>query len=129
MSFAWSEVGLEPHEYGKYASEIGASHRELGAFDRECLVVVCGAFAIHTVIALLSMGMSLSDWGYNDEYVIRKVSTWQSRPLLTSVLNPLWLVGFPLSVLFALGTWRRLRRAVAQNGSRTGGGARGENAA
>jgi len=122
-------VGLEPHEYGKYATEIGASRRELGAFDRECLAVVCGAFAIHTVIALLSMGMYLSDWGYNDEYVIRKVSTWQSRPLLISLLNPLWLVGFPSSVLFALGTWRKLRRAVAENGSSTSGGVRDENAA
>jgi hypothetical protein len=129
MSFAWSEVGLEPDEYGKYASQIGASHRELGAFDRECLAVVCGAFSMHTVIALLSMGVSLSDWGYNDEYVIRKVSIWQSRPLLISLLNPIWLVGFPLSVLFALGTWRRLRRAVAEIGSSSSGGAQGQNAA
>ncbi|WP_411885731.1 hypothetical protein [Polaromonas sp. YR568] len=115
MSYAWTEIGLDTSEYPGLAAVIDAAEHELDAFDGEALGVVCGAFALNTLLNLATLGMSMPDWGYDDEYVIKKVQKWRNRPLILSLLNPLWLAGHPLITILVLGVWWKLRKAVVEN--------------
>jgi hypothetical protein len=56
------------------------------------------------------MGATLPDWYFPGAQ--QKVARWLQRPLLLSLLNPLWLVGYPVSCLIAVRHWLQLRRAV-----------------
>lgn len=122
-SFSWSESGLEDSEYRNYAKSIGALPGESRAVAFVVFWEVCGAFAVFTVGALLSMGAALPDWGFKDEYVLHKVSAWRNRSLVLSLINPLWVVGYPLACVMAFGGWLKLNRnmrkqwAMAQPGA------------
>lgn len=112
MSYSWSEIGLNSREYGVFAEKIAAKPDEIGEIRKVVFWEVCGAFAVFTIFALLTMGMVLPDWGFKDEYTLEKVSRWMRRPLLLSLLNPLWLVGYPLACLFAIGGWKMLSKSI-----------------
>lgn len=117
VSFAWSEIGLERSDYARFATRIGATPADATVLRRVVFWEVAGAFAVDTVLAAVSMGVTLPDWGYEDEYVLRKVRRWRARPLVWSLCNPVWLLGYPVACLVAVGAWRELKRAVdAENG-------------
>ncbi|NYZ63424.1 hypothetical protein [Luteimonas deserti] len=110
-SYAWTEIGLDSDDFARFAREAQLSPEERPALAHAVFWQVCGAFALETVFALLLMGVTLPDWFFPDPQ--QKVARWLRRPLLLSLLNPLWLVGYPLSCLFAFRYWYRLRKASA----------------
>ena len=85
----------------------------MAEFNRAVFWDTCGAFAVETVFAFLLLGMTLPDWHFPGAE--QKVARWLRRPLLLSLINPLWLVGYPISCLMAFNYWVQLRRTVASS--------------
>lgn len=109
-SYAWTEIGLEPSDFVDFARDAGLTPQDRKALAHAVFWETCGAFAIETVFALLLMGITLPDWQFPEP--VQKVQRWLCSPLALSLLNPLWLLGYPLACVFALGYWRKLRRAA-----------------
>ncbi|MDR3221510.1 MAG: hypothetical protein LBU46_05820 [Candidatus Accumulibacter sp.] len=110
MSYAWTEIDLDGDEFRCFAREIDAQPHEMALFNRAVFWDTCGAFAVETVFEILSLRTTAPDWYFPE--AVQKVAHWLRRPLLLSLLNPLWLVGYPLSCLGAVSYWFKLRRAV-----------------
>lgn len=55
------------------------------------------------------MGITLPDWHFPEPK--QKVARWLHRPLLVSLINPLWLVGYALSCVIVVNYWIKLRKA------------------
>ncbi len=113
MSYVWTEIGLDEKEFQRFGSEISAQSKDMSEFNRAVFWETCGAFAIETAFAFLLMGTTLPDWHFPEAE--QKVARWLQRPLLLSLINPLWLVGYPVSCLMAFNYWLQLRRAVASS--------------
>ena len=113
MSYVWTEIGLDDKDFHRFGGEISAQPHDIPAFNRAVFWDTCGAFAVQTVFAILLMGITLPDWDYPEAK--QKVSRWLRRPLFLSLLNPLWLVGYPLSCLMVTNYWLKLRRAVTSS--------------
>jgi hypothetical protein len=110
MSYVWTEIGLDGNDLRRFAGEISAQPHDMHAFNRAVFWDTCGAFAIETLFAFLLMGTTLPDWYFPGAQ--QKVARWLRRPLLLSLLNPLWLAGYPVACLMAVRYWLQLRRAV-----------------
>ena len=113
MSYVWTEIGLDDKDFQRFGSEIAAQPQDMPAFNRAVFWDTCGAFAVETAFAFLLMGMTLPDWYFPEPE--RKVARWLRRPLLLSLINPLWLIGYPISCIMAINYWLQLRRAVASS--------------
>lgn len=111
ISYAWTEVGLDRGGFRRFAQDAGISPGDRRALLHAVFWQVCGVFAIETSLALIPMGITLPDWFFPEPE--QKVTRWLARPLLRSVLNPLWLVGYPLSCLLVDSYRYRLRQASA----------------
>ncbi|MGN2245902.1 hypothetical protein ACFWZ3_04325 [Frateuria sp. GZRR35] len=111
MSYAWTEVGLDAAGFQRFARDADLSAHDPRALFHAVFWQVCGAFAVETAWALMLMGVTLPDWFFPEPE--KKVSRWLARPLSYSVLNPLWLMGYPLSCLLVASYWHRLRKASA----------------
>lgn len=110
MSYVWTEIGLDDNDFRRFGGEIAAEHQDMSAFNRAVFWDTCGAFAVETVFALLLMGMALPDWYFPEP--TRKIDRWLRRPLVFSLINPLWLIGYPASCIIAASYRLRLRRAA-----------------
>ncbi|HET6807371.1 MAG TPA: hypothetical protein VFH59_18200 [Frateuria sp.] len=110
MSYAWTEVGLDPAGFRQFARDAELSPQDQPALFHVVFWQVCGAFAVETSLALMLMGVTLPDWFFPEP--AEKVARWLKRPLPYSLLNPLWLVGYPLSCLRVASYWYRLRKAA-----------------
>ena len=113
MSYAWTEIGLDDKDFQRFGYEISAQPEDMPEFNRAVFWETCGAFAVETTFALLLLGMTLPDWYFPEAE--KKVSCWLRRPLILSLVNPLWIVGYPISCLMAFKYWVQLRRAVTSS--------------
>lgn len=94
----WVDTSYDEQDLAQFAGilrQTGLSPREL---RRIAYFEVCGAFATFSVAVLLSAGMALPDWLYPEAQARREVADWLARPLAMSLLNPVWLLGYPLAV-------------------------------
>ncbi len=118
VSMAWTEIGLAPSDYPAIAEKLkneGATWPEIRAI---ALRDVCGSFALDSFLIIPCMlWMIMPDWGYNEEYLRRRLHRWSIRPLWMHFLNPLRLLGYPTALLFSLGVRIRLKRALDQVGT------------
>ncbi len=109
----WVDTWYDAGQLEGFADQIvrcGVSIREL---DRIAYREVCGAFATFTLVVLLSMGMALPDWLFPEDVARKKVSRWLARPLLLSLINPFWVVGYFCARWFLRRSWAGLRERVA----------------
>jgi hypothetical protein len=113
-SYAWTEIGLDRNRFLRLAREADISSDDRPALLHAVFWQVCGAFAVETSLALMLLGSTLPDWFFPEPE--QKVARWLARPLRLSIINPLWLVGYPLSCLLAASYWYRLRQASAAPG-------------
>lgn len=112
ISYAWSEIGLEDDEFSNHAEMIKALPKDMENFRKEYYFIILPALSTETICALVSMGMSLPDWGFRDGYVIGKISKWHNRPVIKKILNPIWMIGYPLSLLMSLSYYNKTKKAV-----------------
>jgi hypothetical protein len=112
ISYAWTEIGIEDKECVDLVRKGAITGEHLREVDRIVFRDVCASFAVDTVLNIPLMGMLMPDWGYNQEYLRKRLERWYSRPYWTNFLNPLRLLGYPLAVLLALKYRSMLRRSV-----------------
>jgi hypothetical protein len=104
----WYDAG-QLEGFANRIAQCGFSMREL---DRIAYREVCGAFATFTLAVFLSMGMALPDWFFPEDVARKKVSDWLARPVLLSLFNPFWVVGYVCARWFLRRSWAALREKV-----------------
>jgi hypothetical protein len=114
VSMAWTEIGLEEADYPPIARELLAQGADWPAVRRIALREVCGAFALDSFLIFPCMlWMIMPDWGYNEDYLRRRMQRWQRRPLWQQLLrNPLRLLGYPVALLMSRRIRARLKQAM-----------------
>ncbi len=112
MSYAWTEIGIVGSEYEDYAHKIAAHESEMGEFKRAVFFEIIPAFAVDTIFAFTFIGINLPDWSFDSDYLNNKVNKWLKRPLVLSLLNPIWLIGYPLAIIISFAQYVKLRKAV-----------------
>ena len=116
ISYAWTEIGIEDAECRELVHKGGISKADLAHIDRIYFKDVCASFAHDTFLVFPLMAwMIMPDWGYNEEYLRKRMVRWYSQPYWTHFLNPFRLLGYPLAVLMSLKYRAMLRRAVLAN--------------
>ena len=114
-SYSWSEIGLSGEDRTDFFKKMSIqAQKELVDARKAVFWDVCGAFAVFTALTLLTVGTMLPDWGFDEKYVVDKVSHWQRQPLWHSLINPLWWLGYPVACLIVFADWRKLSKWMEQ---------------
>lgn len=112
ISMAWTEIGLEEDDYPGIADRLLAQRVSWAEIQRTSIRDVCGSFAFDTFLIFPCMlWMIMPDWGYNQDYLRKRIRKWNSRPIWVHFLNPFRLLGYPLAILMSSGVRRRLKVA------------------
>jgi len=113
ISYAWTEVGIEASECKSLVEKGGICLEDIGEVDRIIFKDVCGSFAFDTFLIFpLMLWMIMPDWGYDEDYLRKRVDRWHARPYWAHFLNPMRVLGYPLAVLMALKYRSMIRKAV-----------------
>ena len=113
ISYAWTEIGLEASECKSLVEKGGIRLEDLSEVDRIIFKDVCGSFAFDTFLIFpLMLWMIMPDWGYDEDYLRKRVGRWHARPYWVHFLNPMRVFGYPLAVLMALKYRSMIRKAV-----------------
>lgn len=110
----WVDTWYDAGQLEDFASRLAQCGFSMSELDRIAYREVCGTFAIFTLAVFMSFGMALPDWFYPEEQAREQVGKWLSRPLLLSLINPFWVVGFFLARWFLRRSWADLRPRVAE---------------
>lgn len=117
ISYAWTEIGIKEDECLRLVEKSGIRSEDLAEVDRICFRDVCGSFAYDSFLIFpLFLWMNMPDWGYNEEYLKKRMSTWYSRPVWHHFLNPMRWFGYPVALLLALKCRAMLHRTVHAKG-------------
>jgi len=108
----WVDTSYSPKDQDAFAQKLNATELTVSELYRIALWEVCGAFSVFTTICFVTAGMALPDWDYPDDLARKKVETWVKRPWLLSLINPLWLIGYPLSVALTMSTMFQVFRKL-----------------
>ena len=116
FSYAWTEIGIGDEECRSLVRKGDIGVADLDEADRIFFRDVCASFAVDSLVVLPTMGMTMPDWGYSDEYLQRRMERWYAAPYWSHFLNPLRVLGYPVALLFAWRYRSMLRRAVRAPG-------------
>ena len=114
LAQTWVDTSYDADQRESFARELaetGLSAREL---RRIAYWEVSGAFATFSTAVLATAGMALPDWYYPEEAAREKVAAWMTRPLILSLINPFWLLGYLLSVGIMRSTMGSVLSAAAR---------------
>jgi hypothetical protein len=112
VSMAWTEIGLEDTEYPKIAKKIKETHSNWEEVDLIIKKDVCGSFAFDTFLIFPCMlWMIMPDWGYDSDYLKERMAKWYSKPYYKHFLNPMRVLGYPMSLLMSASVRSELKRA------------------
>jgi hypothetical protein len=113
ISYAWTEIGIEDNECRQLVQKGHISTNDLKRVDRIIFRDVCASFAFDTFLIFpLMLWMIMPDWGYDENYLKKRMERWYSRPYWLHFLNPMRCLGYPLAVLMALKYRSMFRRVV-----------------
>lgn len=116
FSYAWTEIGIDGDEFNQLADQADLTIDDIPAVNRMFFKDVCLAFGLESFLVLPCMlWMLMPDWGFDKEWLHRRVDRWYGRPYFLNVLHPIRLLGYPVSLFFATGHLLKLRRAIRQN--------------
>ena len=119
VSMAWTEIGLSREDYPEIARELRTSYSSWTEVNDVILGNVLGSFALEFFLLPLVMipviGLFLvtpfPDWGYEEAYLRKRITRWESIPRWRHYLNPLRLLGYPLAYLLSFGLRAKLKAA------------------
>ena len=119
VSMAWTEVGLDSDEYTLIASSLKENYPNWKEIDKVILGDVCWSFSVESTVLLLALipfiGLFISspfpDWGYEEEYLRKRIKNWNNKSLIIKLINPLRIIGYPISLIFMYGLRSKLKRA------------------
>jgi hypothetical protein len=117
LSYSWTEIGIDESMCARMARDADITIADLPQIDRIFFRDVCAAFAVQSFLVFpLMLWMLMPDWGFDDVWLAEKMEHWYARPYWSHMLNPIRLVGYPVSILFALRYRSMLRRVVLATG-------------
>ena len=120
ISYAWTEIGLEPEDYPKYAKEIYTECLDWNRVNSIITRDVCGSFAIDTFLIFPCMlWVIMPDWGYDTEYLKNRMYKWYSKPTWLHFVNPIRILGYPIALLLSMPIRIKLKKAFKQCASNT----------
>ena len=125
VSMAWTEIGLDKDDYPKIALELRKSFSSWTDVNRIVLGDVVASFTFESWALPLAMipllGIFLispwPDWGYEQDYLERRIAKWERVPRWQHYLNPFRLACYPLAWLLSLEVRFKLKRAFLAAGS------------
>lgn len=118
MSYAWTEIGIEGKECRNLANEAGVTPAHLRDVNRIFFRDVCASFAVESFLIFpLMLWMVMPDWGYDEDYLRKRMQKWYAKPYWKHFLNPFRLLGYPVAVLLALSYRQKLLNAARENAS------------
>ena len=112
ISYWWTEIGLSEEEIDDLFGRMNINPNNLSEVRKAIFWEYCGAFAMYTLWSFLTIGIILPDWGFEEKYVRSKVFNWLRRPVIFSLFNPLWLLGYLLACLIAVSGWLKLSKRI-----------------
>ena len=113
VSYAWTEIGIEDDECLVFVREGQIGIEDLPEVDRLFFKDVCASFAVDSFLIFpLMLWMLMPDWGFDEEYLQRRMKRWYERPYWTHFINPLRILGYPVALLFAWQYRSMLRRSA-----------------
>ncbi len=115
LAQTWADTSydeIEKAAFAKGLAETGLSRREL---NRIAYWEVCGAFATFSTTVFATAGMALPDYCFPKDVARESVTDWISRPLVFSLINPLWLLGYLLSLYLMRATMGSVLSAATRN--------------
>jgi hypothetical protein len=112
ISMAWTEIGLDDDDYPRIADQLLSQAVSWEEIQEISIRDVCGSFAFDTFLIVPCMlWMIMPDWGYNQDYLRKRIHKWNSKPIWVHFLNPLRILGYPLAILMSRGVRSRLKVA------------------
>ncbi|WP_018623587.1 hypothetical protein [Kangiella aquimarina] len=112
MSYAWTEIGLESEDYPKYAKKIKQDYPDWEKVNKIIVRDVCASFAVDSFLIFPCMlWMIMPDWCYDEEYLKARMKKWYAKPYWSHFINPIRILGYPISIIFTLGVRRKLKKA------------------
>jgi hypothetical protein len=113
VSYAWTEIGIEASECRSLVEKGDIRPEDMGEVDRIIFRDVCGSFAFDSFLIFpLMLWMIMPDWGYDEDYLRKRIDRWHARSYWVNFLNPMRILGYPLAVLMALEYRSMIRKAV-----------------
>ena len=94
----WADTYDDSRELQSFAAELAGSGLSLREIDY-------GAYRF---------GMFTYDFTFPRDKAREKVARWLSRPLVVSLVNPIWLIGYAAAVGYLSLSWLPLRRRVTR---------------
>lgn len=116
MSYAWADTELSELDLKIEAEKISAKGLEIIYVILVCIFLIIPTFAVSSFFAIATAGMSMPDFGYNEQYVIeahRKL--WYRRYVFFNLVNPLFWIGLPISYIFGISFLLKLLKAIRRN--------------
>lgn len=110
ISMEWTEIGLDDSDYPKIAESIKRIEPNWKVVNRIIVGDVCASFAVDSIL-VIPCWMMMPDWGYEEDYLKKRILKWNSKPRWFWFLNPIRIVGYPVSILLSSGVRRKLKRA------------------
>jgi len=115
ISYAWTEIGLEDSDYPRYAKKFKQEYENWDEIKKVALLDVCGSFSVMTfLICPCMLWMIMPDWGYEEDFIKKKMEKWYSKPIWYHFLNPIRLIGYPIAIVVSGTIYRKLKRAFAK---------------
>ncbi len=115
VSHTWSEIGLDQNDFVRYAEKMKRSYATWEEVELVIKKDVCASFAFESFLLFPCMlWMIMPDWGYNQEYLRRRMTKWYSRQYLFNWLNPFRIVGYPIALILSASIRSGLKRAYEQ---------------
>lgn len=110
ISMTWTEIGLVDSDYPALAKSIKHIEPDWNKVNHIILYDVCASFAIDTIL-IFPFWMLMPDWGYDEDYLKQRITKWHTKPKWFWFLNPIRIIGYPLSLLMSYGVRHKLKRA------------------
>ncbi len=110
ISYAWTEIGLGDDEYPDIAKSIRDIEPNWEKVNSIILRDVCSSFAVDSIL-VIPFWMMMPDWSYDEGYITQRIRRWKSRPYWLHFINPIRILGYPISLFFSYGVRKKLKYA------------------
>jgi len=116
VSYAWTEIGLSDEEYPKYANEIFSECQDWQTVNKVIIRDILASFAVESFLIIPCMlWMIMPDWGFDLDYLRKRMEQWYLKPYWRHFLNPIRLLGYPVALMLTADVRRKLKKAYMVN--------------
>lgn len=118
-SLAWTEIGADESDFNRATEILLENDVKWNEVDKIIFRDVCGSFSVMSATFLVAlipiigllMITPMPDWGYEEEYLRKRIAKWESVPILLHFLNPVRIIGYPIALIFVIRLRFKLKKA------------------